>query len=240
MLHSLERRSLRNVGAGAVKARFLVVPERESDRSLCPYIGTVQHARQFHDQGRPRTVVIGGLAPAYAVHVGADDVHLVGPRRADLRANHLFARAGNARLRVELAQLRIGLRFGRVIHARGRCHAAQSRTPGAGPDLAAGDHGAGRVALLRPRSRRRLVHVIDALGRAAEALQPAFDPVDRCAIAIGPLPPVAECGQTLDRGLVYLQIEPSDQDPDWVVGRTALAERGRAEPYDQTAACTDE
>src|SRR5205814_1539587 len=201
VLLSLKRRSLRDVGARAVETRFLVVPEREADRALRAHIGTVQHARQLHDQRRARTVVVGGLAPAYAIHVGADDVHLAGARRADLRAIHLFARAGSARLRVELAQLRIGLRFWIVIHAGGRSDAAQSRTSGAGADLAAGDHRAGR-GLLRPRSRRRqLVHVLQPLGLAAEALQPAFDPVDRRTIAIGPLAPVAERGQASDRGL---------------------------------------
>src|SRR5256712_14202116 len=83
-------------------------------------------------------------------------------------------------------------------------------------------------SLLRPRSRRRrLVHVPQPLGRAAEALQLAFDPVDRRAISIGPLAPIAERGQAPDRGLVPLEIEPSDQHPDRVVGRS-LAERGRA------------
>src|SRR5256712_14130452 len=83
-------------------------------------------------------------------------------------------------------------------------------------------------SLLRPRSRRRrLVHVLQPLGRAAEALQLAFDPVDSGAVAIGPLVPVAERGQAPDRGLVPLQIGTSDQPPDRAVGR-GLGEAGRA------------
>src|SRR6266487_4654669 len=98
----------------------------------------------------------------------------------------------------------------------------QSRVPipVAGGEIRAG-HGNGHAALRSPLRLWRVVLVLDAPGVAAEALQLAFDPVDRCAIAIGPLPPIAEFGQALDRGLVPLQIEPSDQDPDRVVGRTA-------------------
>src|SRR5216110_373665 len=68
----------------------------------------------------------------------------------------------------------------------------------------------------------------------------AVDWIERCAIAIRPLPPVAEFGQSLDRGLVPLQIKPSDQYPDRVVGRSTLAERERAQRCDQPADCTDE
>src|SRR3989442_10785915 len=52
ILLSLERSSLRDVGARAVETGFLVVPEREADRALRAHIGTVQHARQLHDQRR--------------------------------------------------------------------------------------------------------------------------------------------------------------------------------------------
>ncbi len=222
-----------------MKARFLVVPEGEPDRSLCPHIGTVQHARQFNDQRCPRAVVVGRLAPAYSVHVGADDVHLVGPRRADFRAINFLARAGSAWLRVELAQLRIGLRFRIVVHARGHRNAADSRASGAGADFPAGD-GNGRAALQSKLRLRRAVLVLDASGIAAEALQLVFDPVDRCAIAIRSLPPIAEFGQAFDRGLVPVQIEPSDQDPDRVTGRNALAKGGWAEHHDQSADCSGE
>src|SRR5439155_11154845 len=239
IFYALECGSLRNVGAGAVETRFLVVPESESDRSLCPHIGTVQHARQLHDQRRPRAVVIDGLAPAYSVHVGADDVHLVGSRRPDLRAIHLFSRAGGAWLGVELTKLRIGLRFGSVVHARRHRNAADSRASGAGADFPTG-HGNGHAALRSPLRLWRVVLVLDAPGVTAEALQLAFDPVDRCAIAIRPLAPIAEFGQSLDRGLVPLQFEPSDQYPDRVVGRSTLAERGRAQHCDQPADCAGE
>src|SRR5207247_2817512 len=83
------------------------------------------------------------------------------------------------------------------------------------------------------------VRVLQPLGRVAEALQLAFDPVDSGAVAIGPLAPVAERGQAPDRGLVPLQIETSDQHPHRVVGRS-LGERGRAGHCDQTAEGSDE
>src|SRR2546427_555335 len=102
------------------------------------------------------------------------------------------------------------------------------------------DHGNWRAARQSKLRLRRVVRVLDASGIAAEALQLAFDPVDRRAIAIRPLPPITEFGQSLDRGLVPLQIEPSDQYPDRVVGGSTLAERERALHRDQPADCTDE
>ena len=50
-----------------------------------------------------------------------------GMRRADLGAEHLFARARRGRLAVERAQLRVGLlhRIGVDAGRRARCHAAR-------------------------------------------------------------------------------------------------------------------
>src|SRR4029077_4201872 len=59
--------------------------------------------------------------------------------------------------------------------------------------------------------RRGLVLVRDALRvGAAVALELRFDPVDGGAIPIRALAPVAELRETLDRRLVFLQLEPGD------------------------------
>ena len=55
-------------------------------------------------QRRPRAVVVRRFAPAMTSHVGADDVHLVGTGRADLRAEDLFARTVHGRLPIERPQ----------------------------------------------------------------------------------------------------------------------------------------
>ena len=68
--------------------------------------------------------------------------------------------------------------------------------------------------------------------RAPVAFQLRLDPVDRGSIAIGPLPPIAELRQSLDRRLVAIEIQPRDERRNRV-GRgcrrrlRAHAERGR-------------
>jgi len=212
---------------GAVVAGFLVVPEREPDRALRLHAGTTEDAGQLHDQRRTRTIVIRGLAETAPIHVRADDVHFVGARAADFRAIHLFARTGSRRLRVEGAKRGIGLGDGIVIGGRRPRHAAQSRTARARTEFPAGDfRTGGRSSALLGLWRRYIVGVPDALGvRAAIALELRFDPVDRCPVSVGALLPVAELGQALDGGLVFLQIEPRDQRFG-VVGRGALRLRG--------------
>ena len=91
ILFSLERRSLLNVRPGAVQTGFFVVPERKPNRALCLHIGTAEHARQFHNQRCPRTIIISRLAKATPVHVGTNDIHFAWTRGADLCAIHLFA-----------------------------------------------------------------------------------------------------------------------------------------------------
>ena len=73
--------------------------------------------------------------------------------------------------------------------------------------------GRGRAAAA-PGCGGGLVFVLDPLGRAAVALELCFDPVDRGAVAIGALPPIAELRQALDRRLVAFEIEPLDQRLD--------------------------
>src|SRR4029079_13150505 len=70
---------------------------------------------------------------------------------------------------------------------------------------------------------RRLVLVADALRRrAAVAFQLRFNPVPRRPVAIRTLPPIAELCQPLHRGLVFVEIEPSDQHLDRVAAARGL------------------
>jgi hypothetical protein len=92
-LDPLQVLALVDVGIGAVQAGLLVVPQREADAAPGRHAGRVQDARQFHHQRGAGGVVVGRLAIAHAVHVGGDDVHLLGMGAADLGAIDLFARA---------------------------------------------------------------------------------------------------------------------------------------------------
>src|SRR4029079_19234302 len=117
VLLALQARTLLDVGARAVEARLLVVPQREAYRPLRLHVGHAEDAGQLHDQGRARAVVVGRLAPAVPVQVGADDVHLLRTGGADLRAVDLLARAVRRGLAVQLAQPGVGLRFGVGVDA---------------------------------------------------------------------------------------------------------------------------
>src|SRR4029079_11468178 len=79
-------------------------------------------------------------------------------------------------------------------------------------------------------SGARRVRICDALGvRAAVTLELCLDPVERLAIALGPLAAIAELRQALDRGLVFFEIEPADHRLDRILrcrGRLLLR-RGR-------------
>src|SRR5262249_54694765 len=99
---------------------------------------------------------------------------------------HGFARPRRHRLHVGPADLFVGLRHRIGVDAGARTNAAQ--TPAAlrfvrpaAPAAAAG--------LVR---RGRIVDVLDAVGRAAVALELRLDPVDRGAIAIRALTTIAE------------------------------------------------
>jgi hypothetical protein len=59
-----------------------------------------------------------------------------------------------------------------------------------------------------------------------------FDPIDRRAIAIGSLTPIAELREAFDRRLVLLEVEPSDQRAHRIRRscrwRSGLRKHGRA------------
>src|SRR5262249_40573370 len=154
------------------------------------------------------------------------DVHLLGMRGADLGAEDFFARAGCRGLRIELADSRVGLQVGIVIHCRRTALAANSTTRAIASPAAATTasvarrtracccvlRGIGIVAGCAAASsaRWRCVLVVDALGvGAAVALELRFDPIDGGAVAVGALAAVAEFGETPDGGFVFRQVEPS-------------------------------
>jgi hypothetical protein len=83
-----------------------------------------------------------------------------------------------------------------ILSPRGR---RRHREAGVGAPAAAGS------------GRWRVVHVLDAFGGTAVAFELGFDPVDRRAIAIRALTPIAELREPFDRRLVLLEVEPSDQ-----------------------------
>src|SRR5688572_10501181 len=72
----------------------------------------MEDAGQFHDERRARPIVIQGFTLANAVHVGANDVHLLRTRRADLRAEDFLALSGCAGFGVQLTELLVRLGVG--------------------------------------------------------------------------------------------------------------------------------
>src|SRR5262245_41477966 len=104
-----------------------------------------------------------------AVHVRADDVHLVGPGRPDLRAIHLFTRARRRRLLVELSQSLVRLLQGIGVDAGPIADAAG---PAAAFDSRYGV-GIGRRPWRR-RRWRRVERVLQTLGRTTVAFQLRF------------------------------------------------------------------
>src|SRR5204863_535026 len=139
VLGALGRAALLDVSACAVETGLFIVPEGEPDRAIGAHVGRVQHPRQLHDERRARAVVICRLAPPDAVHMRADDVHLLGVRGADLRAVHLLPRARRGGLGVERAYTRVGL-LERIAVDAG---------PRADPAVAAAARGAARISWRR-------------------------------------------------------------------------------------------
>ena len=92
---ALQILALRHVGARAVQSGLFVVPEREADGPLGLHIRAAEDARQFHHQRSAGAIVIGGLAPADAIHMAATMYISSGMRGADLGAVTLL-RAGPA------------------------------------------------------------------------------------------------------------------------------------------------
>ena len=203
--------ALFDVGAAAVQSGFLIVPQNETDRTFGLHVRAGQNAGQFHHQGRARSIVVGGLAPADAVEVRAEDVHLFRMRDSGLRAIDLFPGARHRRLGIELAQLRIRLRVRIIVHSGANAQAPWPSSPdssGRGRRRRARPSRSIRHGVARVR-RGRLVVVLEALDIcAAVTFELGFDPVEGPAIAIGPLLSIAELRQPLDRGLIAFQVEP--------------------------------
>src|SRR5690606_39216046 len=91
-LDALERRALLDVGARAVQARLLVVPEREAHGAFRYDVGRGEDAGDLHDERGAGRVVVRGLASAPPIHVRAQDIHLAGHGAADLGRVDLRAR----------------------------------------------------------------------------------------------------------------------------------------------------
>ena len=223
---ALQGGALRDIGARAVQAGFLVVPQDEPNRPLGPDVGRGKDARELHHQRGAGSVIVRRLSPPMSVHVRADDVHLLGMRRADLGAVHFFARAALAGLRIERAQFLI--RLTRRVGIDAGCGAQTAQAPPARRRV-----GAARDR--RPARRGRLTRKIRVVQAnrvgAAVALEPRFDPVDRGAIAIRPLPAVAELRESLDRGFVFLEVEPPHHDCDRIALRIRRRRGAHAANY---------
>jgi len=186
---SLEIFALGDVGCGSVEAGLFVVPEGEANGDVRSDAGGGEDAGQLHDEGGSGAVVVGGFAPADAVHVGSENVHLVRVFAADLGAVDLFAWAGDGGWGVEFAELEVGLLEGVVVDGVGHEDAALVRAAGAygGIDCGARAGAGGGFG--------RGVGVVDALGVGATvALELGFDPVDGGGVAGGALAAVSELG----------------------------------------------
>ncbi len=213
VLFALQRLALLDVGAGAVQPRLLVVPQREADGAFARDVGHREDARQLHHERRAGAVVVGGFAPAVAIHVRADDVHLVRARGADFGAIDQFAPAVGGRFAVEGAQPLVRLPHRVGVDAGTRPLAARTSAAD-GPGIGVGRRPRRRR---RPSRGRRRVELVDqALGGAAVALELRLDPVDGLAVALGALPPIPELRQALDGGLVAFEVQPGDESPDRV------------------------
>src|SRR5262249_20038669 len=134
-------------------------------------------------------------------------------------------------LGVELAEFRIGLRRRVAADGLARLRPADAaaalplRRVGRASACAAGAAAAtsrlgAAFAAFATSARREGVG--DPLGGAAVALELRLDPVERGAVARGPLAPIAELRQALDGGLVLLEIEPPDDGLDGIVGDRRL------------------
>ena len=71
-----------------------------------------------------------------------------------------------------------------------------------------------------------MIIICNALGvRAAVALELRFDPIDRGAVPVRSLPPVAEFRQAADGRSIVRQVEPAGQRLNWIVFRGGLSVR---------------
>src|SRR5436189_5582297 len=124
-------------------------------------------------------------------------------------ALHLLALAGDRLGGVERAQSSVGLLERVGVRSRRAAVAAQSA---AAHGLVGADGGARARRLWMPLVREPLRR------SASVALQLCFDPVDRVPIARGALTPVAELREPLDRRLVALEVETTDEACDDRIG----------------------
>src|SRR6185436_5984540 len=103
--------------------------------------------------------------PADAVHVPADDVHLVRVLRANLQTNHFLALARRGRLHVDRADRRIGLRE-RVVVPTALAHVTEDAASARAVAWSATTVWRGDRRTSAPGTggtRRRIVLVRDAL-----------------------------------------------------------------------------
>src|SRR5688572_2695293 len=89
----------------------------------------MEDSRQLHHDRGTGPVIIGGLAPADAVHVRADDVHLVRASRAHLGAVDLLPWTVCRGLCVECAKTCVRLAERIVVHPGTCASAAEASTP---------------------------------------------------------------------------------------------------------------
>src|SRR5262249_18407888 len=127
---------------------------------------------------------------------------------------------------------RVGLRLGIGVDGHGAGHATEPGSARSTPDFTALDERSRRSGCLTSLSLRGLwiVDVLEAVGRGAVALKLGVDPGHGRPLAIRSLLPVAESGQRFDRRLVPLEIEPTDERLDGVIGGKDLCTDGRS-PY---------
>ena len=210
-----------DIRIGAVQARFFIVPKCKANRTLRGDIGCAEYLCEFHHQCSSGTIIVDGLVYPVAIHVCADDVHLVRTCAADLGAIHLGAFAIDRLLGIQCANAQVGLSVEITIHTCRGAIAVYRRATGA--TAVATDEATGwrRQGLgLRPRStgpgwsRFRVIHIVQSFDIAATDIdKPLFDPVDRLAIALRTLAPITELRQALQRSFVVLQRKAADQFP---------------------------
>src|SRR5262249_52235368 len=200
----LQRLPLLHVGFRAVEAALFAVPHREAEPSLRLHVRIAEDARQFHHERRAGSVVIGRFVVAVAVHVRADDVHLVGELGPDFRDVDLVDGTGNDRPGIERADLFVGLRHriavdagaGAIAYDSGASLAAVSAATfttaaRAGPGTAGASSAFSRTHDRRRYARAAFAHghgrvVLDPPGvGVAVAFELRLNPVHCVAIALG-------------------------------------------------------
>ena len=78
ILHTLQFLALLNIGTRAIQPGLFVIPQGETDRYFRFHIRSIEDTRQFHHQRRTGTVVVDCLVNTVPIHMGTDDIHLIG------------------------------------------------------------------------------------------------------------------------------------------------------------------